>query len=163
MEAKIFKEIKCPRWHLGLGKRVSKGLGVGGGVSFGTRRVETETKLDGVDTGTVILTNQRMVFKGGMFAEEFKYTDIIDYQIGNENLLIFLSSRRKAMCFTFSGRIFVSTYMDPEYPFILPRHTNKESIDVILESLMYLSRDSGLDNVYFNNYEGCCVTNIQRK
>jgi len=163
MEAKIFKEIKGPRWHLGLGKRVSKGLGVGGGVSFGTRRVETETKLDDVDTGTVILTNQRIVFKGGMFAEESEYTDIIDYQIDDENLLIFLSSRRKAMCFTFSGRIFVSTYMDAENPSILPERTSRGSIDVILESLMYLSRDPGLDNVYFNNYEGYCVTNIQRR
>ena len=83
LEAKEFKEIKGPRWHLGVGKRVSKGLGVGAGVSFGTRRVVSETKLDDVDTGTVVLTNQRIVFLGDMFAEECKYTEIIDYQIKN--------------------------------------------------------------------------------
>jgi hypothetical protein len=163
MEAKIFKEIQGPRWHLGMGKRVSKGLGVGGGVSFGTRRVVSETKLDDVDTGTVILTNQRIVFKGGMFAEECEYTEIIDYQVDNEILLMFLSSRRKAMCFTFSGRIFVSTYMDEENPALLPERTSRESIDVILRSLMYLSHDPGLDNVNFNKYEGYCVTKIQRR
>ena len=98
-----------------------------------------------------------------MFAEECEYTQIIDYHIDNEYILIFLSSRRKAMCFSFSGKIFVSTYMDAENPSILPERTSRESIVAILESLMYLSHDPGLDNVYFNNYEGCCVTNIQRR
>ena len=30
LEAKEFREIRGPRWHLGVGKRVSKGMGVGG-------------------------------------------------------------------------------------------------------------------------------------
>jgi hypothetical protein len=163
LEPKEFKEIKGPRWHLGVGKRVSKGMGVGAGVSFGTRRVVSETKLDDVDTGTVVLTNQRIVFLGDMFAEECKYSDIIDYQLDDENLLIFLSSRRKAMCFTFSGSIFISTYMDDENPLIPPIvRTSRENIDIILESLMYLSHDPGLDNVKFNKYEGGCVTSIPR-
>ena len=98
-----------------------------------------------------------------MFAEECKYPDIIDYQLDDENLLIFLSSRRKAMCFTFSGSIFISTYMDDENPLIPPIvRTSRENIDIILESLMYLSHDPGLDNVKFNKYEGCCVTSIPR-
>ena len=136
---------------------------MGAGVSFGTRRVVSETKLDDVDTGTVVLTNQRIVFLGDMFAEECNYTEIIDYQLDDANLLIFLSSRRKAMCFTFSGRIFISTYMDDENPLIPPIvRTSRENIDIILKTLMYLSHDPGLDNVKFNKYESCCVTSIPR-
>ena len=160
LEAKEFREIRGPRWHLGLGKRVSKGMGVGGGVSFGTRKVVSETKLANVDAGTVVLTNQRIVFVGDMFAEECKYSDIIDYQIDPENLLIFLSKRRKAMCFAFSGSIFISMYMDEKNPAVLPKRTNMENIEIVLKSLMYLSHDPGLDYVKFNEYEGCCVVNI---
>jgi len=160
LEAKEFREIRGPRWHLGLGKRVSKGMGVGGGVSFGTRKVVSETKLANVDTGTVVLTNQRIVFIGDMFAEECKYSDIIDYQIDSENLLIYLSNRRKAMCFAFSGRIFIRMYMDEKNPAVLPKRTNRENIEIVLKSLMYLSHDPGLDYVKFNEYEGCCVVNI---
>ena len=51
-------------------------------------------------------------------------------------------------------------YMDEKNPDLLPKRTNRENIEIVLKSLMYLSHDPGLDYVKFNEYEGCCVVNI---
>lgn len=161
-EAQNIRVSQGPRWHLGLGKSVSKGTSIRGGVSFGKTKSKNKIELGNVDTGYVVFTNQRIVFLGAMHAEECKYFDIIDYLLGKENLVIYLRNRRKAMCFTFSGDIFVNAYMDEENPELLPQRTSKENIDIILKTVMYLSHDPGLDYVNFNKYEGCCVTSIPR-
>ena len=161
LEAKEFKEIQGPRWHIGLGKRLSKGLGVGGGVSFGTKKIISETKLDDIDAGTVVLTNKRIVFIGSMFAEECLYSDIIDYHIDNDNLILFLSKRRKAMCFSFNGKIFVSKYSDIVDPSVSSLvRTSMENLEYVLKCLMYLSFDPGIDKLNFNDHDNYTIVNI---
>ena len=75
--------------------------------------------------------------------------------------MLFLSKRRKAMCFSFNGKIFVSKYSDIVDPSVSSLvRTSMENLEYVLKCLMYLSFDPGIDKLNFNDHDNYTIVNI---
>jgi len=86
-------EERAVRHTYGGAVRVMKGVYVGG------RRGESHGEMREIDAGSLLLTNKRLIFKGGMRSFEHKLNKIVSVEEYKDSMGIGVSNRQKAQYF----------------------------------------------------------------
>jgi tetratricopeptide (TPR) repeat protein len=90
--AKLMEE-RAVRHTYGGAVRVMKGVYVGG------RRGESHGEMREIDSGNLLLTNKRLIFKGGMRSFEHKLDKVVSVEEYNDSMGIGVSNRQKSQYF----------------------------------------------------------------
>ena len=69
------------------------------GVYVGSRRAESHGEMKKIDAGSLLLTNKRLVFKGGMKSFEHKLNKVISVEEYEDSMGISVSNRQKSQYF----------------------------------------------------------------
>lgn len=97
-EPSRFYETRAYRIYGGGGTRI-KGVYVGGGAS------ESHQRLREIDTGTLVLTNQRLIFDGSMENRALNLKDIISASAWTDAIEVSSSRRQKSQVYTIRNPI----------------------------------------------------------
>lgn len=97
-EPSRFYETRSYRLYGGGGTRI-KGVYVGGGAS------ESHQRLREIDTGTLVLTNQRLIFDGSMENRALNLKDIISASAWTDAIEVSSSRRQKSQVYTIRNPI----------------------------------------------------------
>ena len=81
--------------HLGGGVRVARGVVIGGGNSWS----EAHDEWRAISSGTLYITNKRIIFDGEMHDRTIKFSALTVVQAGIQELTISCSTRQKTMVF----------------------------------------------------------------
>jgi hypothetical protein len=81
--------------HLGGGVRVARGVVIGGGNSWS----ESHDEWRAISSGTLYITNKRIIFDGEMHDRTIKFSALTVVQAGIQELTISCSTRQKTMVF----------------------------------------------------------------
>jgi hypothetical protein len=81
----------------GIGFRVVKGVYVGGGRRSGTSESHQEWRM--IDSGNLIITNQRMIFRGGKENRAVPLKKILSVSISIDAIEVAVESKSKSMVF----------------------------------------------------------------
>ncbi len=92
-QSQLMEERAVRRGGYG-GIRIARGVWIGGSQS------ESHGELRTIDSGLLILTNQRLVFIGAMRTSEIPLKKIINVTQGEDALLVNTTARQKAQLFT---------------------------------------------------------------
>lgn len=82
--------------HSGYGVRATRRIGVFEGES----RSESHDEWRAISSGTLYITDKRIVFAGDMQSREIKLDELISTSADSRSLIVRSSKRQKAMCFT---------------------------------------------------------------
>ena len=91
----ILYEMRAHRQSVGMSFRVAKG------VYVGKRAYISKDQLDRTAVGTVILTNQRLLFVGAAKTITIQIGNIIAAQAGHDHLQIYSEKRQHPVVFQF--------------------------------------------------------------
>lgn len=94
-------ETRAVRKHSGgmrgIGFRVAKGVHVGVGRRSGTSESHQEWRM--IDAGSLIITNQRLIFRGGKENRVVPLKKILDVSISIDAIEVAVESKSKSMIF----------------------------------------------------------------
>lgn len=95
-EASRLLESRAYRVYGGAGTRIGK-IYFGGGAS------ESQQRLKEIDSGTLVLTSERLVFDGGLQTRTTKLTDIVSASAWQDAIEISSSRRQKSQVYSVSN------------------------------------------------------------
>jgi hypothetical protein len=115
----------------GAGMRVAKGVYIGG--SKGS--AQSIPEMQKIDTGTLILTNQRLFFDGSHQDRNIKIEKIAGINLFSDSIEVTSETRQKSMYFTVSNPILWSILIRMVHQADDPYNFEPELLDRIVESI----------------------------
>lgn len=97
-ESSKLYEARAYRVYGGGGTRI-RGIYVGGGAS------ESHQRLKEIDSGSLVLTNQRLIFDGGLENRTLKLKDIVSVESWSDAIEVSSSRRQKSQVYSVENPI----------------------------------------------------------
>ena len=140
--------------HLGAGYRVSKRIGVAGGQSVS----ESHDEWRPISTGTLYITNRRVVFVGEKQSRTIDLKNVVSVRNSDSMLELVSESRAKSMRFTVDNGLIAKVLLDRmikciNQPLSSLVNTSKSAIS----QTMVDARVDGIQNPYENGLDASSV------